>query len=273
MNIYLGNHADESDDDEPFDFDNLEQYKLKARLLDEWLQHRSIKTTQAELHAEGKLPHGQMADDIMQSIDDAIEPLLERAGNLVGDVQAEPLAVNLTLKNDSDTDWKITGSLKNIYPSVGLVDIKSSKLKGTDQLAFWIKYMVYRLSEAEGSCPDGYFIDLEDTYTVTADAISLADAKTYLQDLLAYYWLGVCKPLALLPKSSAEFIKQENKGKEFQGEHSSAWCADGAFNSPVGDLYDPYVELALRGMAELPIDTQEFAEVSHVAYRFELKKQ
>lgn len=272
LKIYLGDHSERCDDDEPFDFDALEQYKLKARLLDEWLQHRCIKTTQAELHAEGLLPHGQVADEIMQSMDENIEPLFQQIETIVGDERAKPLAINLTLCDDSHCDWKITGSLSHVYPNIGLVEIKPSKLKGVDQLEFWIKYMLYRLSNEDGYCQDGHIIDIENSYTIAAHHITQDDAKAYLQDLLKYYWLGMCKPLALLPKSSAEMIKQERNGKSFQGENSTAWKADGAFNSPTGDLYDPYIELALREMAELPINTQEFIDVSHTAYRFEIKK-
>ena len=265
LGIYLGDHAEQALDDEPFELDYLEKYLLKARLLNEWLEHRSLKTTQKHLYAEGRLPHGQVADETMQALSDDIEPLLEHASDILHDEKAEPLAIKIRLANTTADDWVISGNIHNIYPSIGLVEIKSGKMQGVDQLAFWIKYLLYRLSTNSDCNQDGYFIDLNETYHVSADSISLEDAESYLQELLNYYWLGVTKPLALLPKSSYEMI---SKGDKFQGEFSQTWRGEGAFGTPAGDLYDDYIQLALRGMVDLPINTQEFMDVSQMAYQF-----
>ncbi len=265
LGIYLEQDEATISDDEPFELNALERYKLKARLLDEWLQKRAISSTESEFYAEGILPHGKMAEDVIEKVEEEINPLLDELNELLADKQPEPVSIQLNFRNHIADDWQIQGTIRNIYPELGLVEIKSGKLSGIDKLSFWINYLLYRLAESEAPASDGYYIDIEGVYHVKADNISQAEATEYIEDLLAHYWTGISRPLALLPKSSAELIKQ---GEKFKGKNSITWHGTGQFNAPIGDLHDSYIQLAIRGIQELPIDSEEFKLVTESMYRF-----
>jgi len=199
--------------------------------------------------------------------------VIKEAEQLLADELPQSLAIDLHFYDDtSQQDYTIQGSLAHAYPAIGLVEMKAGKLNGADQVNFWISYMCYRLSEASDYCQDGYFIDNKACYHIPAEAISQADAKDYLNTLLAYYHQGICKPLALLPKSSYALVQAEAKHKHFNAENSPEWQSDGGFNRPLGDQHDHYIQVILRGLSDLPINSQEFIQISRDVHRFDLSK-
>jgi exodeoxyribonuclease V gamma subunit len=268
LGIYLHNETKQINDDEPFALNALEQYQLKNNLLEEWLQKRNQNTDQAMLHAKGILPHGNLANEIIDTLMQTLQPIIQQTEQLLGDESVESLAINLSLNNKEH----IQGSVQNIYPTIGLVEIKASPLKGRDQINFWINYMCYRLSAPDHYCHDAYFIDSKKFYHIGADCISLQEARDYLECLLGYYRLGICKPLALLPQSSYAFMQAQSKGKNIIIEDSPAWRSDGQFNRPLGDQYDPYIQMVLRGLNDLPIHSQEFMDLAQDIYQYDLNR-
>ena len=277
LGIYLHGDTEQIQDDEPFALNALEQYQLKHNLLQEWLQQRYQSTDKAVLHAKGILPHGHLATEVVDTIMQTLQPIIQQTEQLLGDNLAESLAINLQFNHSNnpetgvgETQFRINGSLQNIYPAIGLVEIKASALKGRDQINFWINYMCYRLSAPEHYCHDAYFIDNKHCYHIATEKISLKAARDYLDILLKYYHTGICKPLALLPQSSYAFIQEKIKGKQFIVEDSSQWQSDGQFNSPLGDQYDPYIQVVLRGLRDLPIHSPEFSAIAQDIYQYDL---
>lgn len=283
LGIYLHRDSNEIHDDEPFNLDALEKYKLKNTLLEEWQQQHQCQDNQAEnslqqtdqavLYAKGILPHGHQAEELLAQLQSELEPVIKEAEQLLADELPQSLAIDLHFYDDTtQQDYTIQGSLAHAYPAIGLVEMKAGKLNGADQVNFWISYMCYRLSEASDYCQDGYFIDNKACYHIPAEAISQTDAKDYLNTLLAYYHQGICKPLALLPKSSYALVQAKAKHKHFNAEKSPEWQSDGEFNRPLGDQYDHYIQVILRGLSDLPINSQEFIQISGDVHRFDLSK-
>jgi len=273
LGIYCQNESKAINDDEPFALNALEQYQLKNSLLEEWLQKRHQSTDQAMLHAKGILPHGNLADDSINTVMQSLSAVITPAKQLLGDERRESIAINILFEDQ----YRIQGSVHNIYPTIGLVEMKASALKGRDEINFWINYMCYRLSAPDHYCHDGYFICIDQKkqsqcYHIPADRISLDEAKDYLNTLLAHYRVGICKPLALLPQSSYAFIQARNKGKPCLIEDSVQWKSKGLFNSPLGDQYDPYIQIVLRGLSDLPIHNEEFRNIAQAVYCYDIRQ-
>ena len=273
LGIYCHNENEAVDDDEPFELNTLEQYQLKQSLLEEWLQTRHQSTDKAVLHAKGILPHGNLADESINTVMQDLNKIIEPAQQLLSNAVMESITINLSI----EAEYRIQGSVPNIYPAIGLVEMKVGTLKGRDEINFWINYMCYRLSAPEHYCQDAYFICIDTkknkkSYHIPAARISTDEAKQYLSTLLKYYRMGICKPLALLPQSSYAFIQAKNKDKTYLFEDSLQWKSQGQFNSPVGDQYDPYIQIILRGLSDLPIHNQEFKDLAQAVYCHDIQQ-
>ncbi|MDQ6973263.1 MAG: exodeoxyribonuclease V subunit gamma, partial [Mariprofundaceae bacterium] len=137
LNIYISDH-EEHCDDEPFELNHLEAWSIKKRLLDSGLQAQHLE--EARFKAEGLLPHGMVGDVELQAQQDAIRPILLPLNDYQGK-EYQSKWVHLVLNTDGGKPLNLTGQIPHYMPTLGLLHVTPSKLKGKYMLACWLEHL------------------------------------------------------------------------------------------------------------------------------------
>lgn len=260
LQIYLGDDPPE-DDAEPFALDGLERYLLKQRLVADRLQGRT--PTPRTLSAEGALPHGGFAELAFEAQSAAVAPLVERLRDY-GGRRARPVALDLTLDAPSGPR-RLSGQIEGIYPGLGLLRWKPSGLKGADILGLWINHLAWCASDDPQ--PKRSTLYTDDQCFALVQSLAPEAARAALQESLGWYWEGLHRPLALLPKASYAFARARHGGGNADPYKAarSAWHGND-FNAIPGDRDDPYLQLVVRDLNADPLACSEFARLAEAFY-------
>jgi exodeoxyribonuclease V gamma subunit len=274
LGVYLGEEAVEADD-EPFALDGLAGFDLKRRLIAGRLHalpgavgpDDGIPGVRA-MAARGDLPHGAFAGLTQAEALDEVRPLLNQIESYRG---LDPVRVEVDLAFDPEAELdlpggptRLFGQVPDLYPGLGLLRVRPSKLKGDQVLTLWLHLLAWCAAVPAEGPREGRLIAADQTFPLALN-LDPETARCHLGRLLAWYWEGLHRPLPLFPKASFAYAQAWAGGKDPAGAVRSAWVGND-FQQIPGERDDPYVRLILNGADLDPMDLPEFARVAEDLY-------
>lgn len=254
LGLYLG-EDDPAEDDESFELNRLQQWKLKQQLGDEMLLQKGNLV--ARMHAEGVLPHGHAAQAQIDIVSRQLAQWLTQLQAFSGK-QVEAIPVELSLPGDT----RLLGVLSGYYPGMGLLACHPGSFKGYQLLALWLQHLAL--------CAAGLWVDGEQSLLLAGDqswsieALPADQAGLLLEDYCAIYRQGLQYPLPFLPDSSfrlASSNDREKTMKSIAGQWLDKWSQGN--NS---EANNDYIQLAMRGNTGPPFDADAFAGLAERIY-------
>lgn len=189
-------------DNEPFQLDNLERYRIKQELLADELEAGELLPP-AAFQARGILPAGVMGELHLRSMTLEVRKLVEVVQDHIGQGKKdEPVDVDLQLKT-----FRLGGKIHSLYQGRSVL-FRTAKLNPKDYLRAWIEHLVL-CALAEGGKPETVLIGKD--AVVVFGGVSSAHAE--LQTLSELFWEGLTLPLRFFPVSGMAFVEAELSGK------------------------------------------------------------
>lgn len=245
LSIYL-HDQDETSDEEPFALDGLGNWQIKKRLLDDFLEQGESNPEQ--IKAEGMLPHGGFADQLLESLQQAVAPMLTSV-QPYQHLKAMPYSIELSCHIEGTEDVLLTGQVRNYYPGKGLLHVTPSKLASKNLMPLWLEHVAM--------CASGHMAEFETSLLIcrddliTLERLSQETAQETLAVYIEAYQLGLKAPLPVFQKASWE----QANGKS----PKTAWDGN-EFQSIAGDKDDPYIQMIMRNVTTNPIEEQYFID-------------
>jgi len=244
LGIYIQNE-DERCDDEPFELNHLEAWVMKKRILDNTLQKQDMEENRFK--AEGVLPHGIAGDAELQQQHCDIQPVLTQLKTYYGK-ENQTKGIDVLLNTCEGKALHITGQIRHYIAGLGLLHATPSKLKGKYLLACWLEHLAL--------CSEGILQEKECSRLQCSDKgmvfqwMKADEAQIQLQVYVDAYVQGMQQPLPIFEGASYAQV--------FEPKKISAQWNGSSFNHIPGDKDDDYVQLIMRDVAGMPIDTPEF---------------
>ncbi|MCF6226226.1 MAG: exodeoxyribonuclease V subunit gamma, partial [Xanthomonadales bacterium] len=193
LGMRLPREDDIIQDQEPFKLDYLEDWKLKADVLQDQISGQSEDVAFALYRGSGRLPHGLSAEIVTENIKAAVQGVYEKLMPLLAERPAtEPLRIDIKLGR-----WHLSGDIQP-FNSDGVIAYRVGKLRPIDRLTLWIQHLLVAISLPNS----GQSVMLADDETLCLKPLGSATAEKHLLVLLGYFASGLQKPLAFFPKTS-----------------------------------------------------------------------
>lgn len=216
--VYLDIRDEELANTEVFKPDGLERYFLRDGALRAQLRGDSPTLWQAQCRAAGTAPVGAAGAEKlsqvwadMTAVAGRLEPLLQG--------QSCNLAVDIRI-----ADVRIEGELGALYGD-HRVHWKPGKLRARDFLQQWLRHV---LANRVGGPVRSYMVDQKGAWQF--EPIDNERGREYLEVLLAWYRIGMERPLHLFPESAWAMLKEEQKSGDMEaamGKAAKTWGGTG----------------------------------------------
>ncbi|MFP6790332.1 MAG: exodeoxyribonuclease V subunit gamma [Thalassolituus sp.] len=216
LNLYWQQHTNE----EPFNLDGLERYKLRNQLVDQALAGHDANVFEftQQQQALGHLPvnnigqvHGEgLVEDVAELIEALQSHLAAPAESRSLSVECEALIPNVGL-----TTTTIEGELQQVFAG-RLLHYRVGDIRGSHLLSLWLD-LVFIVACDDGSDAGskitgadifGYNKKLLEQHL---SAPSHAEAVAYVQQCLALYWQHWCEPSDQLPDILWTLLKNDEE--------------------------------------------------------------
>ncbi|MGM0632375.1 MAG: exodeoxyribonuclease V subunit gamma [Pseudomonadota bacterium] len=249
----------ENEDLEPFDMGGLPSWQLRRRMIDMALEGRSLPRD--VLMAEGVLPHGRIADVVLDNAQQRIGPVLGNISDYAGRVP-ETAHVTVTLPDGT----VVNGQVNAWYPGLGHLSVTPSKFKGQQLLLMWLDHLVL--------CASGRLESDEVSLLVTGDDraqqipfVEQEEAVAELERLVQLYFEGLHRPLPITRHGSYAMAKKQSGGLPEKGLEAAAacWSPDSDWNRD-SDATDVYLQAVIQSGACPPHEAEEFRDMAWRLY-------
>lgn len=222
---------------EPFILDPIEEQRLREDLLSLRLSGEFGDQALAILRAGGKLPHGQVGENLFERERADVERF---AGRLARFLPAETLN---TLDVDLHCGFlRLTGQLGGVTPR-GLVGYRLAKVRPKDYLDLWIRHLVLNALAPPGIGLFSHWLGRDRELVLRPTT----EAKRYLEDLMACYWQGLQRPLHFFPRSALAYIDASVSPNAKTSPETAAARTWRGSDFYLGEREDPYYQLVFRG--------------------------
>ncbi len=254
--------AETLEETEPFVLDSLSGWDLRQRIFALGEDGREESETRAVLRASGLLPHGAVAELILDDQCGRVGAFRAGLAAYLADPRA-PLEVDLDLDLAPEPDRepgrdpgvaagpkvRLVGWLDGLAGR-GLVAYRLGGRKARDLLALWVRHLALNRLAPTGIEPRSLLVyERKNPRTggaelATVELQPVPDAQERLCDLAGLFYRGRREPLPLFPETSQAFADQ--------GWDRTAWAAwEGGFKGPPGERDDWAVRTAWRGREPL----------------------
>ncbi len=250
LGIDLRQEGELLEDREPFELDGLEEYALKAQLLEEAPETGDYEHLFSLIRQQGLLPVGAPGHVALGKIRQKVTFLKARVKRYQDVPALPPLEIDMELNG-----FKIVGRLPNCWKS-GRLRYRPASIKVKDRLSAWIEHLLLNCL-APVDYPRHSILIGEDEELCY---LPVSDPRLLLISLLGWYWRGLRLPLHFFPESSLKFMKAAKEGKSEEAALSTArerW-EKGSFRQEA-ERDSPYNHLAF-GESD-PLD-KEFIQAS-----------
>jgi exodeoxyribonuclease V gamma subunit len=249
LDMRLREEDDVLPENEPFQPEPLERYRLVGSLLHDRLAGTPEDECCRRLSAAGELPHGEFGTAACRQMLAAANDLAAKTASLLASPR-QPLEVELFAG-----DHLVTGWLEGVYET-GCVRCRPALLKGRDLLRLWLEHLVLNIL-APSDC-------MLTSYHAAADTVAcfrpVAEPRPILTRLVDLYLQGLCEPLHFFPESALAWYEAEQSGSDGMQQ---AWkCWQPGYNRS-GEGEDTAYLIGLRGRQPLDI---RFAELAAAVY-------
>lgn len=199
LGIYYNEDEITLPDTEVFTLDNLEEWQLKNQLLKN--NEEEKKDFKIRKLKTGELPLKNMANVVLDAIENEILPVKELFLELTNNEEEQEMPIELTFGEHT-----LKGSVGNVYGK-NLISVSFSKRENKYLLEGYINYLAAR---AAGYKIELYFISQKENKQYAGKRITKENAYTTLKNLLDLYIKGHENILAFNP----DFGIDPNKLKE-----------------------------------------------------------
>lgn len=229
---------------EPFALDGLSAYNLRRRLLALQLDDIDAARAHVLVRAEGWLPHGQVGANLFDAEWTGMTRFAARVRRLQKAAPCPPVEFDA-----ERAGLRLRGWLHELTAD-GLVGYRPASIKPRDRLRLWLRHLLVNVRRPEGVAPVSRWLGLDGTLQLRP----VADPERHLDDLLALYREGLQTPLALLPKTSWDYVKALHEGgkSDPMEQARKSWESN---DHRSGEDCDPYLALAFRGCDEVLDET------------------
>ncbi|MCP4874268.1 MAG: exodeoxyribonuclease V subunit gamma [Gammaproteobacteria bacterium] len=254
LNLYL-DRDDLHVDDETFDLNPLEQWRLKQQLARDTLSGSDQGSER--LIAEGLLAHGQAAATQIDNIRQAQAGWFEALAEFV-ECRDTSLPIDLSIGNTA----RLSGTVNAYFPGKGLMAYHPGRFKGRHLLILWIDHLALCAGELWGADESSLLLATDQSWRIPR--LDASDALRQLEDYCAIYLEGQSLPLPILPESSYAWACEADRHKAHT-RLEQIWQNKWAQNSG-GDTSDHYIEMILQGGYRLPFDQDRFEDYAQRLY-------
>jgi exodeoxyribonuclease V gamma subunit len=251
LGIVLDDAEGAMDGREPFSLDALARYHLRQELLQHHLAAEPPARVLSLLRAAGYLPHGQVGVSLFERECPAVEAFAARLRALLAATPSMSLEVDHTLG-----PFRVVGRLDEITPH-GLLRYRLGHTRGRDYLDLWIRHLVLNALAPDEVEWTSHWLAEDRDFTIPP----VREAQALLQDLLAWYWQGLRRPLHLFPDSALAYAQAYRKSASDPLAAARRMWESAERHHGEGE--DAYYQLAFR--EHDPLDG-EFAEVAEAVF-------
>lgn len=265
LGIYL-QEEQSNEDEENFNLNGLQTWQMQTDYLARLLsgQQQDVDSLLTLYEAQGTLPHGAMATQAFEQVEEEAASLLERLAPYQG-LASTPVSVALKCAV-AETEQHInevllSGQVTGYRPGIGLLHYSPSKLKPKHQLALWIEHLAL--------CAAGVLKVGQQSVLIAKDAervfqvLEPSEALSMLSGFVALYREGLSRPLPLFPSASYELALNND---EIALTKARKLWAGSEWDVTTPDSRDSYVALAHRGCVEDPLELEEHLRLSQLVY-------
>lgn len=256
LGIYFEDQTILIENTEPFNVEGLDKYGLQQKLLHRHLYPIDNKDFFSIVKASGLLPPKQMGERLYESLNGEVAEFAHQLLEKFNNQSPYLFAKNLFLG-----EFELYGEMRDVY-SLGFIQYRYAELKAKDFLSAWIKHLFLNSYQLSSS----WLIGLERGKYKCWEFKSLMSheiAKTHLQMLLNYYWMGLSFPLAFLPELSFKYTKdlEKKSPNEALADAQTTW--ENESSTDFSENNDPYFQQCFKNRE---IFDQTFVTISEEIY-------
>ncbi len=239
-------------DDEAFELDGLDRWKLRQQLAEDSLTQR--EDSLERMLASGMVAHGPAAQEQVLSFQsrhaDWLQTLVE-----YGTAEHRPVPVSVELGN-----YRLDGLVSGYFPGRGLMAYHAGKLNGGALTGLWLNHLALSASQCWQGGENGRLLTPDETRVF--EPVAADRARELLSGLCELYSEGIRQPLPVLPRCSLAWASSDDRARA-AGKAWGTW--HNRFGGG-GDADDAYLALVLQHHAP-PIDDPRFGELADQIYR------
>ncbi len=229
---------------EPFVLNLIDQQGLRQELLNLRLSGFSPEQSLPLLRAEGRLPHGRVGEVIFERELDIVKRFIKRLLKALPKQPLAPLELDFELG-----DFRLHGRLINLGEQ-GIVDYRLARVRPQDYLKLWLQHLLLNILAPSEMEPNSRWLGRDKDLMLKP----VPDPQAHLQDLLALYWQGLCRPLPFFPRSALAYQEARmNERSKISPEEAARRAWEGS-DFHFGEHEDVYYQLAFRD--EYPLDEE-----------------
>ena len=263
LNINLGLWADKQEDEEPFNLDGLEQFKLKQAIIDEYIQWLNTPISAQQDKApfslqhnisEGLLAFGEIGQKQWQTITASVQPVLDLCSEYLVNQQEQLTEINISLKS---LNTHVLGWLSNVYET-HMVNVAPNRLNAKLVLKLMIEQACLNVMGVQKTavliCQD---------HSITLQAKQVSEAREYLLELCKLYQQGLETPLAFLPETAWQLVRPNKQGgRTYNNERHSldAFFGTQGMFAKAGERDDLHVLRCFDELDDIPEESLRLSE-------------
>ena len=243
------------EDEEPFDLDNLERYRLRSDLLDGMRAGVARGRDEAVRRGSGRLPQAALGGIVHERTWGEVEGLHQALDRHRASLESAPVGIDLPIGG-----FRITGTVENAGPE-GLVWWRPGRLRARDRVEIRLRQLALA---ALGAAPaHAVALSIKDREATATPFSAPEDADAHLLEWLEAWREGRSRLLPFFPETSYAFARALAGG---DGEPAAlakardAWSGPATRWSPGGEsMRDPYLGLVYDGRDPLTGDFEALA--------------
>jgi exodeoxyribonuclease V gamma subunit len=256
LGIRLPSETAALEEREPFGIAGLDRYKLQEELLELKLGGLSLKNSQEQVRASGRLPAGIAGNAYYAQVRRDVEVFYKRLKPFKPEDFRPPSAVELAIG-----DFIVTANF-NRATLERLLFYRPATIKPKDLLRAWVEHLLWHAANPEATPAGTVVLGTESRWTIAP----VAKPLPVLEQLLKLYWVGLREPLKFFPESSYAFAAADYRMLQGTSGRTVKRPIDFAldkwngkeFGAP-GECKDEYIALFFRNSDSLDGDFEDHA--------------
>ncbi|TNH09116.1 exodeoxyribonuclease V subunit gamma [Testudinibacter sp. TR-2022] len=232
-------------DSENFSLDSLERYQLSEQLLQQPQTQWAAQIQRFEL--KGELPRANFAEISAQKLSERLQPLSTVIAPYLAQA-ADSLSIRVALEINGQR-YQLQGDISGLYQQQK-VAWRSSAVKATQVIQYWIEYLVLQLQQPDSATPHFYGLEKNKVQFYHFRPISAQQAdeqlQVYLQDFLRAEQDLLVLPTALY----SEFLSEPQNDEQLL-QAIIKLGQDGFHDS---DKADPYWQRFLAQQQQIDLE-------------------